>query len=320
VVDVHDPEIGSGEKIVVGYEYSLLDATSEKMTSVVSLGRLAEERIPPDREVFEIDSMAFASNVMTFLQDNFFGGDIKDLEEDLLKQAKVEEIECYDRKTLHKVVDVLRDIVDENRARPTIDAHDSVEFRSYDPMGKISAKRKQFLPLVQTFFEAYVDVTLGGSGTRIVNRINDIYEDFFPENLADHWPPYEPAEVEEEPGAEEEKLLYDAEEIWGSDFNEYEIEVAQAILDYAVATVGDIKKIHEGLGGGKDGLIPAINELHRLFTEWSNRVAGRFSHTIMRFLEQKITGGSISDLSDPLIYLTDTEDKRTLEASVFPAE
>jgi len=323
IVDVHDPDIGSGQKIVVGYEYSLLDSMSEKMTATVNLGRLPEERIPSDREVFQINNLSFASNVLDFLENELLGGTVKDVEEDLHIQADIEYLECSNRKTLHGMADVLRDIVNEDRSRPTIDAHDSEDFRVYDLMGAISAKRKQFLPIIQDFFETYIDVSLGTSSDGIiVNRINDIYKDFFPKGLDKYWPPYSDPEITNEtvisiePTSTEEPL-FDAEEIWGSDFNSYELEVAQAILDYAVNAVGDITKIHKGLGGGSNGLVPAINELHRLFSEWSDRVAGRLSHSVIRFLQGKITGGNADDLVDELIYMTDSVKKDPLRPEFF---
>ena len=274
IVYVNDPGLGiNNEKVaIVGHDYSLLE---DEYTSTYKLGTLDSERLPPDFEIFEtkatnIKSLSNAQIVkeiakMTrdYIKDNIFGGDVKDINSDLLKYANrfsayypggvgwespafstqgtfapLENITNGFSNYLDDIATVYSDVPE------TFDPVDFIREEVEDPISKSS-----FTEVMEFWIDTYID-----TATNLPSSINAIF-----------------SQLSDETGTTSSATINDSPDHINTRINSmdltdplsWQFEV-QSIISYALGRTGNPTEIYTQVGGGRNGFIPAINELWQL--------------------------------------------------------
>ena len=272
IVNVVDPGLGLDEDmVVVSYSYSLLEDTIDSYTSQVHLGRLDQERLPPDFEVFErkkqivrfssVDLKEIVQMTRDYIVEQIFGGTSKDLHEIIIKHANRHtrnyplgigwNHEVFtgsaDYVGLDNAVAGLNNFVNDPEGALKyyggFEVFDPVEFVKEEV--ETTPSRFDFENIMNHWIDTYIQ-----SSTNLSNSINTIYVNVFGSSgtVSSETIENQPEHIMERI---EGMVLFSG--LWK--------DSVTSVINSALSKAGNPTGIYNEIGGGRNGFVPAINAI-----------------------------------------------------------
>ena len=273
IVNVQDPELNINEDmVVVGYNYSLMDDTLDSYTSSVQLGRLEQERLPPDFEVFEreknkpryssVDLKEVVELTRDYIIEQIFGGTAKDLNDFVVKLASRHTLSypsglgwkndvftgSGEFVGINNVMSGLNSYINDPGGALTY----SGDFEVFNPVefvkeeAQVFPSRFDFESLMNFWIDTYVSVT-----TDVASEINTAYQNVFGETGTSS-----SITIENQP----EHIMKRIDGMLVFSF--FWKNSVTNVINSAISKAGNPTEIYEEIGGGRNGYIPAVNRLY----------------------------------------------------------
>ena len=245
-IQVEDPELGINEEMVImGYSYSLLD-NEDGATSNLELGTIEREYLTRDFDYgFSMrkryDVIRWAEILMEHINSKILGGDISDIDSDIINYTPTETLVGEQRKTLTEAVGAVVDLVNDTATK------DTSEYKIYDPMPRINGSYLITLGQARKYIERYIESTVKNEINTLVTDINNAYQSAI-----------ETGTVE----SQSSNLYYDAATVFADEnFDTQEILAANHVFSKLENKIGNPSDVYTEISG-RNGIVDDINSLY----------------------------------------------------------
>ncbi len=241
-IQVKDNDLGIEKNLIVKkYEYSLVekDKPSKLHLGTIQRDIMREINKPREQSVViwdRINVERYIEVFMDYINKRIFGGDIRDINPELLNITATTEIEGETRKTLNGAITAIENIMSDTVVSNTNN------FEIYNIYEQLEGRIFLSLMGVTSMIRRYIRSTVESG---IVDAVNNAYQNVIGEvgtvDLIEPW---------------------DDISIFEDEFNLSERQQGARIFNLIDSLIGNPTGIYTEIGGGRNGIIPAINNLY----------------------------------------------------------